>query len=113
MVFKAMKKHFLRIICFGLVSALAVSQGEAKNPNELTHDQIVKLASNINNELMVKDIPELDNKIVVVDIEGNVILEETLANIEAEKATSDVKKLINKSSFLMEYAGNSYYILEK
>ncbi len=108
-----MKKHFFRIICFGLVSTLAVSQAEAKNPKELTHDQIVKLASNINNELLVKDIPELDNKIVVVDIEGNVVLEETLANIEAEKATSEVKKLINKSSFLMEYAGNSYYILEK
>lgn len=108
-----MKKHFLIVVGLVSFSLVFAADNKAKGPSELSHDQILELVGNINNELMVKDIPALEDKIVVLDLEGNIILEEKWADLEAKNSSSEERKMINKSSFLMEYAGDSYYILEK
>lgn len=107
-----MKKVFLVMAGIGLATSF-FTESNANNPNKLTDDQIVELLNNMNNELMTKDIPALEDKIVVVDLQGNVLLEETLAELEMKAPTSEEKRIINRSSFLMEYAGDSYYILER
>lgn len=110
---KVMKKIFLSIIGVGLMGAIFSGTVWAKNPYEISNAEIVELLNNINNELSIKDIPVLEDKVVVVDENWNVLMEEPLKEVVEKSSVSDERLLISKSEFLMEYAGNRYYLLEK
>lgn len=110
---KVMKKIFLSIVGLGLIGVTASDIASAKNPYEISNAEIVELLNNINNELSIKDIPALEDKVVVVDENWNVIMEQPLKEVVQKSSASDERLLIKKSEFLMEYAGDRYYLLEK
>lgn len=109
---KGMSKIFLSIVGVAIVGFIFSGDVLAKNPHKLTNEEIEELINNINNELNVKDIPALQDKVVVVDQNWNVVLEKPVAEVVESKGPSAEKKLIKKSELLMVYAGNSYYLLD-
>jgi hypothetical protein len=109
---KAMKKIFLSVVGVVTVGCILSASVYGTNPAKLTDAQVEELMININNEISANDIPALEDKVVVVDENWNVVLEQSLAKLEDKGSSSEERKLIRKSEFLMEYAGNSYFIIE-
>jgi hypothetical protein len=109
---KIMKSIFLSIAGIVLIGSTFTSDLVAKNPYKLSQAEIAEIINSLNNELSVKDIPVLQDKIVVFDKSWNVLLEQPLQEVLEKDPSSKERSLIKKSEFLMEYAGNSYYMLE-
>ncbi|WP_339789914.1 hypothetical protein [uncultured Imperialibacter sp.] len=107
-----MKSIFLSIAGIVLIGSIFTSDLVAKNPYKLSQAEIAEIINSLNNELSVKDIPVLQDKIVVFDESWNVLLEQPLQEVLEKDPSSKERSLIKKSEFLMEYAGNSYYMLE-
>ncbi|MEQ8684327.1 MAG: hypothetical protein RIE86_03500 [Imperialibacter sp.] len=107
-----MKSIFLSIAGIVLIGSTFTSDLVAKNPYKLSQAEIAEIINSLNNEISVKDIPVLQDKIVVFDESWNVLLEQPLQEVLEKDPSSQERSLIKKSEFLMEYAGNSYYMLE-
>ncbi len=107
-----MKKIFLSVVGAATVGCIFSASVYGTNPAKLTDAQVEELMININNEISANDIPALEDKVVVVDANWNVVLEQSLAKLEDKGSSSEERKLIRKSEFLLEYAGNSYFIIE-
>lgn len=109
---KAMKKIFLSAVGAVSLGCMFSASVFGTNPAKLTDAQVEELMNNINNQISASDIPALEEKVVVVDENWNVVLEQSLAKLEEKASSSEERKLIRQSEFLMEYAGNSYFIIE-
>jgi hypothetical protein len=55
--------------------------------------------------------PAADSKVRIFDIAGNLVKEITVA--EMETLCADDRRLVVQSSFMFDYQGDSYFLLDK
>jgi len=110
---KAMKKIFVGVLGVGVFASVISAGAFGINPTKLTDAEIEELMVNIEVNISEKDIPALQNKVVVVDENWDIVLEQSIEVLEGKNGSSEERKLINRSDLLLEYAGNSYFLIEK
>lgn len=88
---------------FGLDSTL-------KGQTDQQAESIIKEMKQLEEVLQITDF--LDEKIILVDADGQIIKSVLKSKIEQNTASKEVILLFQKSNFMFESMGNTYYLIE-
>jgi hypothetical protein len=75
------------------------------------HQSILDILAEDEYDFSILEIEEVSNKTIVLDLEGNIIMEKIISENEIQNANMEEDLKLMRAEFLMENNGNQYYLI--